>query len=269
MSSSLRRDRDRCTENETVTSQTVWTGYGTAASAPTTGAQTTTTVYDPTYHTYAIQTVNPLGHTSNVTYDYTLGLPLSETDPNGAVTTATYDAFGRFTSLTRPGDSSPTLTVSYQNSPFVVTLQQRIDDSHTFTVTRHYDGMGRQTLVNTNGILAASTFDVYGNPLTQSTPHTSGETAYYTTTTYDALGRPLTVTAPDGTTTTTAYNGPTSYARISTNPGEDLAESAAIVLVVDYTQRFPLTYDRYNWVVTNMRYPVVSSGGGTGRGLMK
>jgi RHS repeat-associated protein len=118
--------------------------------------------------------------------------------------------FGRFTSLTKPGDSSPSLTVSYQNSPFVVTLNQVIDATHTFTVTRNYDGLGRQYLTNTNGVLVNSTFNAFGKPVTQSTPHSGNETVYYTITTYDALGRALTVTAPDGTVITTIYDGLTT-----------------------------------------------------------
>jgi len=108
-----------------VTEQTVWTGYdGTASSAPTAGAQTSYTCYgtggtiggtacaNDGYYTYALWTKNAKGHKSTVTYDYALGLPLTETDPNGAVTTATYDVFGRFKSLTKPGETSPSLNVS-------------------------------------------------------------------------------------------------------------------------------------------------------------
>ncbi|RJP48658.1 MAG: hypothetical protein C4583_13840 [Anaerolineaceae bacterium] len=202
-----------------VTSQTVWTGYGTASTSPTTGAQTTYTCYGSQesiggkwcpkndYHTYALWTKNAMGHISYVTYDYSLGLPLTETDPNGAMTSATYDNFGRFTSLTKPGDTSPSLNVSYVNNPFKVTLTQKIDATHTFTVVRNYDGMGRQTSTVTNGVTVASTFDAYGRVLTQTMP---GETAHKTTTTYDALGRPLTVTAPDTTQTNYAYDGLTT-----------------------------------------------------------
>jgi RHS repeat-associated protein len=208
-----------------VTAQTTWSGYGNVfydpppkpglpetrrSSAPTEGARTSYTTYDSIYHTYAISTTDPLGHITTVAYDYAKGLPTSETDPNGATTTASYDEFGRFTGLTRPGDSSPSLSVSYQNSPFVVTLTQTVDATHTFTVTRTYDGLGRQTLTNTNGVLVNATFDAFGRVLTQSTPHIGEEPAFYTITTYDALGRPLTATAPDGTVTSTSYNGLTT-----------------------------------------------------------
>jgi RHS repeat-associated protein len=193
-----------------VNSQTTWSGYGTASSAPTSGGRTNYTTYDSTYHAYAVSTTDALNHTTNVAYNYSLGLPVSETDPNGATTSVTYDSFGRFTGLTKPGDATPTLTVAYQTSPFVVTLNQVIDATHTFTVTRYYDGLGRQYQTNTNSILVNSTFDAYGRALTQSTPHTGGETYYNTVTTYDALGRPVDMTAPDGVVTHTEYNGLTT-----------------------------------------------------------
>ncbi|HMN00461.1 MAG TPA: RHS repeat-associated core domain-containing protein [Anaerolineales bacterium] len=204
-----------------VTEQTVWTGYGTASSAPTAGAQTSYTCYgsggslggtacaNDGYHTYALWTKNAKGHISSITYDYALGLPLTETDPNGAVTTATYDVFGRFKSLTKPGETSPSLNVSYQNFPFKVTLTQAIDTGLTFTVVRNYDGMGRQISTVTNGVTTTSTFNAYGKPLTQSMPHTTGAW-YYTTTEYDSMGRAISVTAPDGSVTTSAFDGLTT-----------------------------------------------------------
>jgi YD repeat-containing protein len=213
-----------------VTSQTAWTGYGTRNSAPTTGARTSTTCYGGSdgageylggkwcpndgYHTYALWTKNPLGHESTVTYDYAKGVPLSETDPNGAVTSATYDVFGRFTSLARPSasgpsETSPSLNVSYQNSPFKVTLTQAIDTGLTFTVVRNYDGMGRQTSTVTNGVTTLYQYGYEYGPLTPRVDKVSmpGSTSDFTTTKYDALGRPDLVTAPDGTQTDYIYNG--------------------------------------------------------------
>jgi RHS repeat-associated protein len=187
-----------------VTSQTTWSGYGSASVAPTTGARTSFSAYDSTYHTYAISTTDALGHVSTVSYDYTMGLPVCETDPNGAVTKATYDNFGRFTSLAKPNVSAscsdsltPVLAVSYVNSPFTVTMTQTIDSNHQYTMVRSYDGLGRQvsTVVNpgSDNIQTSSTFNAYGKPIDQSTAHNNTETVYYSTTHYDSLGRPQTV----------------------------------------------------------------------------
>ena len=185
---------------------------------------------DDGYYTYPLWTKDALHHKTEVDYSgiavpgtsydgYALGVPVSETDPNNATTSATYDVFGRFTSLTRPNtgsDISPSLTVEYENSPFKVTLRQFIDASHTFTVIRNYDGLGRQYQTDTNNVLVNSTFDAYGRVLSQSTPRTGSETTYYSDTAYDALGRPLTVSdfhltgvsAP--ILTTYSYNGLTT-----------------------------------------------------------
>jgi RHS repeat-associated protein len=209
--------------------QMTWTGYGTASADPTDGAQSTYTCYgtgqsiggkwcaNDGYHTYPLWTKNAKGHISTIKYDYNqdsindyiLGVPTSETDPNGAVTTVTYDVFGRFKSLTRPGDSTPSLNVTYVNNPFKVTLTQEIDTGLTYTVVRNYDGMGRQTSSVTGGV---TTLYQYGNengPLTPRVDKVSmpGSSSDFTATKYDALGRPLNVSAPDGTSTTYAYNG--------------------------------------------------------------
>jgi RHS repeat-associated protein len=204
-----------------MTSQKVWTEYGPEDDNPPGDSQISYTCYgsggyvgglpctDDYYHSYVKWTRNAKLHVSTVTYDYALGVPLSETDPNGAVTSVTYDDFGRFTSLSRPGDASPTLNVSYQNNPFIVTLEQTIEGMQKYTVVRNYDGLGRQTSTVTNDVTIFSTYDAYGNVLMQSMPHASGNW-FYITTTYDALGRPVTVTAPDGTSTDYAYNGLTT-----------------------------------------------------------
>jgi RHS repeat-associated protein len=196
-----------------VTSQTSYSGYWDSnyASTPPSGARTTNIVYDSTYHTYPTSITNALGQTTLITYDYLLGMPTGTRDANYAWTYATYDAFGRFTSLTRPGETTPSLTVSYQNSPFKVTLSQVIDSTHTFTATRTYDGLGRQTQVATdnNTYIVDYTYGYENGARVdkQSMPHTSAESTYWTKVKYDSMARPLTVTATDGTFTSYAYNG--------------------------------------------------------------
>ncbi len=79
-----------------VTGQTVWTGYGPGSCATPKARRPATLVTagrhaggkacaNDGYHTYALWTKNAKGHVSYVTYDYAKGLPLTETDPNGAV----------------------------------------------------------------------------------------------------------------------------------------------------------------------------------------
>jgi YD repeat-containing protein len=201
-----------------VTSATTWSGYGTDATDPTEGERTMTTVYDSAYHTYPIGMTTPpvdgfpSGLTTTLTYNYTLSVPTSETGPNGAATTAEYDVFGRLTKLIRPGDisASPTLSIAYTNSnPFTVTLTQKINDTQNFTIARRYDGLGRPTLVTTNGTTFVSYVYGYGGNVhedRQSMPYTTTATDW-TKILNDSLKRPQTVIAPDGTTTNYAYDG--------------------------------------------------------------
>ena len=63
-------------------------------------------------------------------YDYALGLPKCEVDPNGAVTRAAYDAYGRLVKVARSGDdlSAPTIQIVYYDTdvPFRTDATQKI-----------------------------------------------------------------------------------------------------------------------------------------------
>lgn len=190
---------------------TTYQGY-TNSSAQPRGAQTTSTAFDPDYHTYPVAETNALGQTTRWTYNYYLGLPISETDPNNVTISAEYDAFGRLTKLVRPPNNldGPTIQIGYTDAfPFRVVLSQRISASKAYQITRQYDGMGRQTLLNAGGIRTRTDYKAL-NETWQSTPHTAREVPAYTKTFLDPLGRPQTVMAPDGTWTSYAYNGLTS-----------------------------------------------------------
>jgi len=207
-----------------ITSLTTYSGYSDGVNDPVTGARTATTIYDSTYHTYPISITTPptdllpSGLTTTLTYNYSLGLPVSETGPNGAATKveAEYDSFGRLVKLIRPGDdsASPTLSIVYSTgSPFTTTLTQKIQNGQFYTVTRAYDGLGRPASTSAGGTTTLYDYDTvsYGGHLYRqdkvSTPFASGESYFWATTMYDGLGRPLLSTSPDGTTASFAYNG--------------------------------------------------------------
>src|SRR5690606_27399260 len=54
---------------------------------------------DDTYRAYPGWQKNAAGQLTRWNYNKSLGVPVSETDPNGVVTTASYDNFGRLTSI--------------------------------------------------------------------------------------------------------------------------------------------------------------------------
>ena len=77
---------------------TVYSGYGEMGAPATVGGRSSLSGYDPDYHTYLISQTSPLGTKSFLGYDYNLGLPTLQIDPNGNVSTSATMDWGR-----RPG----------------------------------------------------------------------------------------------------------------------------------------------------------------------
>lgn len=122
---------------------------------------TVCTTYDTTYKVYPLSETNVLGQTSSVTYGAAtsaaggFGLwPISATDPNQQTTSYAYDAFGRRTSATLPGESSGLHTQSWTfmdwcgssgaQAPCVeIDETDRLNSTTTSTTRRFYDGFDR------------------------------------------------------------------------------------------------------------------------------
>jgi RHS repeat-associated protein len=181
---------------------------------------------DAPYKSRVLWSDNPDSRRTTYQYDALLGVPTSETDPNGATAYALYDVFGRMTLLILPGDSnfSPTMSISYSastDSPFWISVSHKGGSGISNTVRKIYDGLGRvvQTqqayaFVNADykDILTDTSYDFAGRAIWQTVPIEStmydGSTPLYrplmvstsaTTTTYDSLGRVTKVKTPDAT----------------------------------------------------------------------
>jgi RHS repeat-associated protein len=205
-------------------SQKMWSTYGTDSQSPSGGGRTTTTQFDPLYRTYPISSTNPLNQTVTWTYNYSLGVPLSETDPNGAVTSAAYDVFGRMTKLIRPGDDSddPSIKIDYFDtaSPFRIEISQRVVASHYLTLRRYYDGMGRQFKTESGNTISGSfslfntTQTLFDSPTVtrQSLPFGPNETPVYSTseTRYENGKKISSVLSPDGSLSKSVVDGLTT-----------------------------------------------------------
>lgn len=109
-------------------------------------------------------------------------------DPNGAVTTASYDAMGRPTAVRGPDYRPP-------------------DGSPVQVVTRTgYDELGNATAVTDPlGRTTTRTFDPHGNLLTETRPQVAAAPST-TTYRYDRNGEPLSVTDPAGGTVLATYD---------------------------------------------------------------
>ncbi len=227
-----RYEYDAWGNTTTVTRYTVPTGQN---DIPSAGGQATTTCFGQTgdgtfcvddgYHTFPGWVKNAAGHVTRYSHDYRLGVPLTETGPNGAGSTviAGYDVFGRLTSLIRPGDdaSSPTIQIAYYDTanPYYEEIRQKLDASTTNVTRRFYDGMGRLILTHLAGavldvgVRTVMTHTLYeyndiGLKVSRSMPYPTGNAwcmEHYcqpvseiavTMTQYDALGRVVWVKEP-------------------------------------------------------------------------
>jgi RHS repeat-associated protein len=145
---------------------TTYSGEGVNSTFASAGEQITTSTYDSPYHTYLEGTEDAAGHTTAMTYDYRMSVPLSMTDNNSQKTYATYDTFGRLSSICRPedfetgnpdicrpmytvpppsGQINPTNTVSYheETNLFWTEATQKLGQQKYFRVRKFYNGMGQ------------------------------------------------------------------------------------------------------------------------------
>ena len=194
-------------------------GHVLTAKGPRTDLNSTTTYtyYTCTSGSQCGQTQTRHDAAGNVTTfntynDY--GQPLTITDPNGVVTTLTYDARQRLTSRqvgtettglsyyptgllhTVTLTDSSTLTFSYDNAHRLTKMQDGSGNSVQYTL----DALGNRTATSTydpSNVLSMTGSRVY-NTLSElyQTVGAAGTTAVTTSFTYDASGNPTAVAAP-------------------------------------------------------------------------
>jgi hypothetical protein len=198
-----------------VNSTTVYKGEGTSSSLAATGGETTTSCYGSYPTSPNTPTCNndyygsflgwiktsPDGTNYQVSYyEYDKGreLLIKETDPNGAVALADYDAFGRLIKIAKPGDTlaSPTFQISYFDPPdpnpsylkyYTQVSEKRSDGALHISRTEVYDGVGHVIQTQTPDI------SVSGSP-----------TTVFVTTAYDNMGRSYRAFSPETTSDTTS-----------------------------------------------------------------
>lgn len=202
---------------------------------------TTCATYDSTYKTLEVGSGNALNQSTTTGYTSSAAggfgfWPTSGTDANGQTTSSTYDALGRMTSTTLPGETTGLTTKSWTytvwcnatgpQAPCVeIDEIQRIDDTTTVISRAFYDGYGR--LVETRGpgpngqdVVRYAWYDMSGETYFQSNTYfvsaytgapgvaafsTPDATQLGTTTAFDALGRLTTSQDALSNTTTSTF----------------------------------------------------------------
>ena len=228
-------------ENWTPQSASHYDEYGRATWSQDGDGNVTQTSFSPATGALPVSTTaeNAKQWNSVTQLDQGRQLPTRVTDPNGNITTETYDALGRLTSVTLPIDQvsgDPTYKYTYSvtgTSPPAVTSQTLREDGSYSTSVSVYDGMGQLRQVqqtpsdNQAGMLVTDTFydtdgwaDKASGPYYVSTsspgttmfqPRSDAVVPSQTVTTYDGQGQVTnSATWSDGSelwSTTTAYPG--------------------------------------------------------------
>ena len=192
---------------------------------------TTSTVYDSTYHTYPLQVTSAVPDPTNTngsntafvttaTFDTVTGLPLTTTDANGLQTRIEYD----------PATLRPLRTKTFYNNNQVGSEAETIyhDETGNYWIKNrvlidtnkwaesitYFDGLGRAYKaeeVNSEGnIFVEKEFDAEGRVKRVANPFRSNETKQWTTNVYDNASRLTEVVLPDGAKVKTDYGVSTS-----------------------------------------------------------
>jgi len=195
--------------------------------------------YDDDTHSHIIQTTDSFGLVSKATYDNRFGQVASRTDPNGQVTSYTYDAYSRLSAITGPyeqgtGKASATFEYSPTAPGYAFALAHNFDVFHPgdpIDTATFIDGLGRQTqtkqdatiyqgasqpAANRAAISGRIEFDALGREVKQWYPSSEplGTLGNFnpnpvatppTVTSYDILDRVTRRVAPNNAATTTVY----------------------------------------------------------------
>jgi RHS repeat-associated protein len=198
-----------------VVSHTNWYDTGEPYQKIDPKGNKTTYAYSSTYAgAYPTTITNALGQATTNVYDFKTGVLTSTTDPNGQITSFTYDTMFRKAQDTYPDGGQTSYcytdiggaTCSASAAPFDLVITKKITSSESLKETAVTDGLGRvvQTQLNSDPsgvVYVDTTYDADGRKYTVSNPYRTKTDPTYgiTSTVYDALGRTCVVIPPDGT----------------------------------------------------------------------
>lgn len=167
---------------------------------------------------------NALNHLMQNTYDNATGNVLTETAPNGKVTTYTYDDLGRQTGISYPTGQSVIISYQWATStrPTNALYYKLTTSAGLPTLKEYYDGLGRvlrieKTGFNGTSIYSSTVYNTKGQVVQSSLPYYTGQQAMARAYTYDGYGR-LSIDAGPGTIANYTYSGKTT--QISTGSGQ-------------------------------------------------
>lgn len=167
--------------------------FGNAISITNAEGNSVTTKYEDTFHTFAEEVTNALGHTVEYNYDPAFGLVTDLTDANGYTTTTKYDSLGR---VVHTKNTSGEIVTSYSYPDFNTKITQQLN----LLTTEHIDGLGRtyktvssgEDGANSRNVITQVFYNERGLKEAESLPHYEGEdedNISYVRYEYDMRGR--------------------------------------------------------------------------------
>jgi YD repeat-containing protein len=187
----------------------------------------------------AVFTSGALAQTQNTTTNYAYdaqGNLTTITNPNGQVTTQTFDALNRRIQIKQPppttGAANPVIKTAYDGQDQVIS----VTDPRSLSTTYQIDGLGNLTQQKSPDTgTTTTTVDVAGNVLTSTDARNKT-----TTFKYDALNRVLSITYPTGTATGFTYDGGSSPLAF---------DIGHLTQITDESGSTRLQYDAYGHVI--------------------
>ncbi len=160
--------------------------------------------------------------TTEMTYDPTTGLPLTNKDANGQITTLQYDPVTLRPIRVLPPTGAGISETIYHDEPnnYWVKNRTQIDANNWAESITYFDGLGRAKKaekVDAQGnIFTETEFDYAGRPKRTTNPYRANEAKIWTTNVYDESSRVKEVILPDGAKVKTDYGVSTTGTNIGT-----------------------------------------------------
>ncbi len=164
----------------------------------------TTIEYDPVYDKFPIETNNPLNHTVSTNWDAGCEVPLSSTNPNGQITSMTYDELCRITRTDAPLGLYQQVSYRYLGTPssqYTYVETPSANGQGAQWSKNYFDGLGRSYKSVERGptnIVTETTFNARSLAKTSSLPRYNGDPRYDVTYDYDFRSRLRFKGLPDG-----------------------------------------------------------------------
>ena len=146
--------------------------------------------------------INQLNDTATFTYNDKTGNILTEKDPNGLITTFTYNAFGNLTNVLYPDNTQTSVQVKWYTGSAIPNARYFTETTTTGkpVVEVYYDILGREVRRKDDGKYFDTRYNARGLVEKTSYPYTNlnelDQNKIWNTFTYDIYGRELTTKAP-------------------------------------------------------------------------